>query len=56
MRNRLVDLSLKNDYKFNYIVIINIIYLDGKLVPQVVNSLTLFQAVKFLKDISTKTA
>ena len=36
-------------------VIINIIYLDGKLVLQVVDFLILFQATKFLKDISAKT-
>ena len=47
---------LKDNYKFNYIVIINIIYLDSKLVLQVVDSLILFQATKFLKDISAKTA
>ena len=48
--------TLKDNYKFNYIVIINIIYLDSKLVLQVVDSLILFQATKFLKDISAKTA
>ena len=47
--------TLKDDYKFNYTVIINIIYLDGKLVLQVVDSLILFQAAKFLKDMSAKT-
>jgi hypothetical protein len=48
--------TLKDDYKFNYTVIIDVIYLNGKPVLQVVDSLTLFQAVKFLKDISVKTA
>jgi len=48
--------TLKDNYKFNYTVIINVIYLDGKPVLQVVDSLTLFQAAKFLKDIFTKTA
>ena len=48
--------TLKDNYKFNYIVIIDIIYLDGKPVLQVVDSLTSFQATKFLKDISAKTA
>ena len=48
--------TLKNNYKFNYTVIINVIYLDGKPVLQVVDSLILFQAAKFLKDISAKTA
>ena len=48
--------TLKDNYKFNYIVIINIIYLNSKLVLQVVDSLILFQATKFLKDIFIKTA
>ena len=48
--------TLKDDYKFNYTVIIDIIYLDSKPVLQVVASLILFQAAKFLKDISAKTA
>ena len=47
--------TLKDDYKFNYIVIINVIYLDGKPVLQIVDSSTLFQAAKFLKDMSAKT-
>ena len=46
---------LKDNYKFNYTVIINIIYLDSKPVLYIVDSLILFQAAKFLKDISTKT-
>jgi hypothetical protein len=48
--------TLKDNYEFNYIVIINVIYLDSKLVLQVVDFLILFQATKFLKDISAKTA
>jgi hypothetical protein len=47
---------LKDNYEFNYIVIINIIYLNSKPVLQVVDSLILFQAAKFLKDMSIKTA
>ena len=46
---------LKDNYKFNYTVIINIIYLNGKPVLQVVDSLILFQATKFLKNMSAKT-
>jgi hypothetical protein len=34
--------TLKDDYEFNYIVIINIIYLDSKPVLQVVDSWILF--------------
>ena len=47
--------TLKDDYEFNYTVIINVIYLDSKPVLQVVDFLILFQATKFLKDISVKT-
>ena len=47
--------TLKDNYEFNYIVIINIIYLDSKPVLQVVDFLILFQAAKFLKDMSIKT-
>jgi hypothetical protein len=45
---------LKDDYNFNFEVIIDIIYLDGKPVLQIVDTATSFQAVRFLKDISAK--
>ena len=48
--------TLKDDYEFNYTVIIDVMYLDGKPVLQVVDSSTSFQAAKFLKDMSAKTA
>jgi hypothetical protein len=47
--------TLKDDYKFNYPVIINILYLDGKPVLQVVNSTTVFIAIRFLKDMLART-
>ena len=34
--------TLKDNYEFNYTVIIDVIYLDSKLVLQVVDSLILF--------------
>jgi hypothetical protein len=34
--------TLKDNYEFNYTVIMDIMYLDGKLVLQVVDSLILF--------------
>ena len=46
--------TLKDDYKFNYSMIINVLYLDSKLVLQAIDSLTSFQAIRFLKDITTK--
>jgi hypothetical protein len=33
---------LKDDYKFNYSVIIDVIYLNKKPILQVVNSITIF--------------
>ena len=43
--------TLKDNYKFNYSVIINIICLNGKPVLQVINFVTVFEAIRFLKDI-----
>jgi hypothetical protein len=43
--------TLKDDYEFNYSVIINVFYLDGKLVLQVIDSTTAFRAARFLKDM-----
>ena len=35
---------LKDDYEFNYLFIINVLYLEGKLVLQVIDSATAFRA------------
>jgi hypothetical protein len=48
--------TLKDDYNFNFEIIIDIIYLDGKPVLQIVDVTTSFQAVRFLKDILVKNA
>jgi hypothetical protein len=48
--------TLKDDYKFNYSVIIDIIYLNGKPILQIVDSITAFRAARFLKDILAYTA
>src|SRR6266536_3900851 len=48
--------TLKDDHEFNYSVIINVIYLDRKPVLQVVDSATVFEATRFLKDMSACTA
>jgi hypothetical protein len=39
---------------FNFFVIINIIYLESKLILQVINLLITLQAIRFLKDILIK--
>jgi hypothetical protein len=44
--------TLKNDYEFNYSVVINILYLKRKPVLQVIDSATSFDAVRFLKNMS----
>ena len=46
--------TLKDDYEFNYLVYIDIMYLDGKPVLQVVDLVTSFKAARFLKDILTQ--
>jgi hypothetical protein len=48
--------TLKDDHEFNYSVIVDVLYLDGKPVLQVVDSATSFQAARFLKDMKAKTA
>ena len=48
--------TLKDDYEFNYSIIIDVMYLDGKPVLQVVDSATAFEAARFLKDMSARTA
>ena len=47
--------TLKDDYEFNYLVVIDVMYLEGKPVLQVVDSATSFGAVRFLKDMSART-
>jgi hypothetical protein len=48
--------SFKDNYEFNFSIIIDIIYLDKKLVFYVIDSFTSFQAASFLKNISARTA
>jgi hypothetical protein len=48
--------TLKDNYEFNYSVIIDVIYLNGKPVLQVIDSTTVFGAARFLKDILAYTA
>jgi hypothetical protein len=48
--------SLKDNYEFNYSIVIDIIYLDNKLVLHVINVFMSFQAASFLKDMSARNA
>jgi hypothetical protein len=47
--------TLKEDIDFNYSVIIDILYLNGKPVLQAVDEATAFNAARFLKDVLAKT-
>ena len=48
--------TLKDDHEFNYSIIVDVLYLNGKPVLQIVDSATAFQAARFLTDIKTTTA
>jgi hypothetical protein len=43
--------SFKNNYEFNYSIVINVIYLDSKLVLYIIDVFMSFQTTSFLKDI-----
>jgi hypothetical protein len=47
---------IKDDYNFNYLVIVNILYLNKKLILQAINEAIAFNAARFLKDMSAKIA
>ncbi|CCU78396.1 (conserved with many other fungi) [Blumeria hordei DH14] len=42
--------TLKDEHNFNYVIYVDIMYLEGKAVLQVVDSATSFQAARFLTD------
>ena len=46
--------TLKDDIDFNFNIIVDILYLDGKPVLHIVDKSTRFQAGRWLKDISAK--
>ncbi|KAL5903019.1 hypothetical protein ACKVV7_011560 [Pyricularia oryzae] len=47
--------SIKDECEFNYEVILDVLWLDGKPVLHVIDSATGFQAATFLKDMSAHT-
>ena len=49
-------ITLKDDHEFNYSIIIDVVYLDGRPVLHVVDSATSFNAARWLKDMSAKEA
>ncbi|HEY2455482.1 MAG TPA: hypothetical protein VGI71_23255 [Scandinavium sp.] len=48
--------TLRDDFEFNFEIIIDVMYIDGKPVLHIVDTATAFQAARFLKDMSAKTA
>ena len=48
--------TLKDNHEFNYLIIVNILYLNGKPVLQIIDSATAFRATRFLTDIKATTA
>ena len=48
--------TLKDDRNFNFSVVIDVLYLEGKPVLQAVDEATAFNAARFMKDMSAKTA
>ena len=47
---------LKDDYEFNVCIVTDVMYLNGKSVLYVIDEVTIFQATRFLADITTKNA
>jgi hypothetical protein len=47
--------TLKDDYKFNYSIIVDVLYLDRKPVLQAIDLVIAFRATRFLKDILART-
>jgi hypothetical protein len=46
--------TLRDDVTFNYNVVVDILYIEGKATLHIVDEATRFQAGRFLKDISAK--
>jgi hypothetical protein len=45
--------TLKGNHEFNYLVYIDIMYLDSKPTLYVIDLATAFRAARFIKDMST---
>lgn len=46
--------TLKKDVNFKYLILIDIMYIDGSPILYVIDEATIFQTVKWLNNISTK--
>jgi hypothetical protein len=47
--------TIWNDINFNYRLMVNVIYINGKLVLYAINKAILFQIARFLANIQAKT-
>jgi hypothetical protein len=47
--------TIRNDVNFNYRLVVNVMYINGKLVLYAVNEAILFQAARFLANMQAKT-
>jgi hypothetical protein len=47
--------TIRNDINFNYRLVVDVMYIDGKPVLHAVNEAILFQAAKFLADMQART-
>ncbi|PBP15381.1 hypothetical protein BUE80_DR013882 [Diplocarpon rosae] len=47
-------ISLKDNYKFNYLIIINIIYINSNLILYIINSAISYSTSGFLKNMTIK--
>jgi hypothetical protein len=47
--------TIRNDINFNYRLVVNVMYINGKPVLYAVNEAILFQVARFLADMQAKT-
>ena len=47
--------TLRDDVEFNYCIIVDIFYIDGRPVLHIIDEATRYQAGRWLKDVSSKT-
>jgi hypothetical protein len=47
--------TIRNDINFNYRLMVNVIYINGKPVLYAINKAILFQAARFLADMQART-
>jgi hypothetical protein len=48
--------TIRDNAKFNYRLIVNVMYINKKLVLHAVNKATAFQATRFLQNLQARTA